>query len=789
MYKQTDQLGNVTRYNYDQLAGRLYSVTDAKGNTTKYTYNNDTNQLLSVSSGGMTNYYAYENDRLTFINSNNSVGYKFTYDNFGRTLKNEVGNGTEFRTLSTMYYDKHLLIGQAYGNGDYINYSYDNLDRLTEIKYNDNENKKKTYIYGTDGNVSSVLDTASNTRTKYVYDLSGRLVETKEYSGTNLSGNQIISNTEYFYQDKTNYLTWMNHNSTLGNLAVAFDYGILANGQMPDQVYNVWWNGTTHLSRSFDGLGRLSSSVINNTLTTNYYYKDISDTQTTTQLQSMVTPAGTFTYTYDSLGNITSIVTANSEGTFTSTYEYDALNQLVRENDQKNNVTYTYEYLNGNILSKKQYAYTTGELGAVVNTINYGYGDSVWKDLLTSYNGMNITYDNIGNMTSFNGRTYSWLGRQLQSISGLATYTYNMDGQRIGKITANDDITYYYNGDILAGQKNGNTVTFFMYDENGDYIGFNYAGMNFYYIKNAQNDVIAIADSSGTVVTRYTYDSWGKLLSMTGNVIFGTVNPIRYRSYYYDNESGLYYLKSRYYNPEIGRFICADGLVDNRGLTTQNLFQYCGNNPVNMFDSSGKSFGAILIGGLVLGCLLILAGCSTESEDLPSSSTTAPSSPSSSPLPSTSDIPTDLSDEEKVLVATIAAEATVNSQGDPVSSAARQAMANVAINRVGSREWSEYTTVAEICQFTGFDGYGDENYQACMTYLNSRDGSNATYEAVIWDVMAAYDNDITGGAQLYYTPATMKPAGSRPNWDFDVLTEVTISGVDPYYEGRFYKYK
>ena len=317
----------------------------------------------------MTNYYAYENDRLTFINSNNSVGYKFTYDNFGRTLKNEVGNGTEFRTLSTMYYDKHLLIGQAYGNGDYINYSYDNLDRLTEIKYNDNENKKKTYIYGTDGNVSSVLDTASNTRTKYVYDLSGRLVETKEYSGTNLSGNQIISNTEYFYQDKTNYLTWMNHNSPLGNLAVAFGYGDMSAGQMPDQVYNVWWNYTTHLSRSFDGLGRLSSSVINNTLTTNYYYKDVSATQTTTQLQKMVTPAGTFTYTYDSLGNITSITDENNK---VLSYEYDALNQLVRENDQKNNVTYTYEYLNGNILSKKQYAYTTGELGAVVNTINYG---------------------------------------------------------------------------------------------------------------------------------------------------------------------------------------------------------------------------------------------------------------------------------------------------------------------------------------------------------------------------------------------------------------------------------
>ncbi|MBP3560402.1 MAG: RHS repeat-associated core domain-containing protein, partial [Clostridia bacterium] len=529
-------------------------------------------------------------------------------------LKNEVGNGTEFRTLSTMYYDKHLLIGQAYGNYDYINYSYDNLDRLTEIKYNDNENKKKTYIYGTDGNVSSVLDTASNTRTKYVYDLSGRLVETKEYSGTNLSGNQIVSNTEYFYQDRTNYLTWMNHNSPLGNLAVAFDYGILANGQMPDQVYNVWWNYTTHLSRSFDGLGRLSSSVINNVLTTSYSYKDVSDTQTTTQLQSMVTPAGTFTYTYDSLGNITSIF----DGVNTISYEYDSLNQLVRENDQKNNVTYTYEYLNGNILSKKQYAYTTGALGEVVNTINYGYGDNVWKDLLTSYNGMNITYDNIGNMTSFNGKTYSWLGRQLQSISGLATYTYNMDGQRIGKKTSNADITYYYNGDILAGEKNGNTVTSFMYDENGDYIGFNYAGMNFYYIKNAQNDVIAIADSSGTVVTRYTYDSWGKLISVTGNALLGTLNPIRYRSYYYDNESGMYYLQSRYYNPEIGRFICADevdvvSVSPDSANYDKNLFAYCDNNPVVRADSSGyiwhivggAAFGSLFAGIMTIGSNLL----------------------------------------------------------------------------------------------------------------------------------------------------------------------------------------
>ena len=148
-----------------------------------------------------------------------------------------------------------------------------------------------------------------------------------------------------------------------------------------------------------------------------------------------------------------------------------------------------------------------------------------------------------------------------------------------------------------------------------------------------------------------------------------------------------------------------------------------------------------------------------------------------------------LTEDEKVLVATIAAEATVTAQGKQVSSAGRQAMANVVINRVGVREWAQYKTVADICKYTGFDGYGDKNYQTCMEYLNARDGSNAVYEAIIWDVMAAYENDITGGCQLYYTPAAMIPSGSSPNWNYDVLEEVTIPGVDSYYEGRFYRYR
>ena len=148
-----------------------------------------------------------------------------------------------------------------------------------------------------------------------------------------------------------------------------------------------------------------------------------------------------------------------------------------------------------------------------------------------------------------------------------------------------------------------------------------------------------------------------------------------------------------------------------------------------------------------------------------------------------------ISQDQAVLIATIAAEATVTAKHTPVSSHARQAMANVALNRVGKREWKKHKTVADICRSTGFDGYGDRNYQACMAYLNNRDGCNETYEAIIWDVLAAYDFDITQGCQLYYTPAAMTNASGIPNWNFSVLEEVHIPGVDPYYEGRFYRYK
>ena len=433
----------------------------------------------------------------------------------------------------------------------------------------------------------------------------------------------------------------------------------------------------------------------------------------------------------------------------------------------------------------------------------YTYGNSQWRDLLTAYDGQSITYDQIGNPLIYrNGIRFAWVhGRQMSSVlsNGVPTYyTYNADGTRHSKTTSTNvekTTTYYYVEGVLYAVESPDYTVVFQMDDTGRPYGFRLLRNDspgyesqLYYKYNLQGDVVGIYDFTGNEVVTYTYDPWGKLLSATGVDVLIDANPLLYRGYVYDKETGFYYCNSRYYDPETGRWLNADGLIDNRGLNTQNMFQYCGNNPVMYADSSGQLFGLIALGLLGVGLIFGLSGCSSTPASAPSTTTSAPAPSKTAPIPSQ---PTQesLTTDQKVLIATIAAEATVTAQGDPVSSAGRQAMANVALNRVGSREWSKYTTVAEICQFTGFDGYGDKNYQDCMTYLNSRDGSNATYEAIIWDVMAAYDNDITNGAQLYYTPAAMNPAGSCPNWNFSVLTEVTISGVDPYYEGRFYRYK
>ena len=141
-----------------------------------------------------------------------------------------------------------------------------------------------------------------------------------------------------------------------------------------------------------------------------------------------------------------------------------------------------------------------------------------------------------------------------------------------------------------VAEKAGSNVIRYLFDENGDRFGLEYNGSKYVYLFNAQGDVVAIVNSSNQLVAKYAYDAWGKLLSITGSAAstVGAANPIRYRGYYYDTESGLYYLNSRYYDPETGRFLNADGLLGANGdILSYNQFAYCSNNPIIYYDHEG----------------------------------------------------------------------------------------------------------------------------------------------------------------------------------------------------------
>lgn len=619
----TDERGNTTYYDYTESKGLLDSVTDPLNRVTNYTYDANS-RLTGVSSQGASASYSYENDFLSEIRAGDTVRYQFFYDQFGRPTDIKVGNGTTYRTLTGKTYNAAGLLSRlTYGNGDYSDYTYDSLDRLTEWRYNGEASQRAEYAYGSDGRLSQTTDYLAGTRTRYIYDLAGRITSIREYEGTAAAQNQLKTATEYTYADKTNNLTGLRHFSELGTQSIGFRYGDAAAGEMPDRIYGVTWNGAEKQSYTYDGLGRLTNRQLKPsasiTLNHSYTYADAAGNKTTSLVETLTTAAGTYTYTYDAAGNILSI----SDGAYLLSYQYDGLNRLIRENDERAGKTYTYEYAQGNITKKKEYAYTTGTVsGTPLNVTEWEYGNAEWGDLLTNWNGQPLEYDSIGNLTAFGTegatrRELFWNGRQLKSIrlgQGAAAtsilYEYNSDGLRISRTTTDADgqaavTKYIYNGDILAGEirDDGKSLLFY-YDNNGQPFGLRYNGTDYYYLRNLQNDVAAIADGTGAIAARYYYDAWGNLLSVTdgaGHAVtdaehIGLVNPIRYRGYYYDSDTGYYWLQSRYYSAQLQRFINADTteILDAKGdLYDKNLFSYCDNNPVVRVDHGGAFWDTI----------------------------------------------------------------------------------------------------------------------------------------------------------------------------------------------------
>jgi RHS repeat-associated protein len=237
------------------------------------------------------------------------------------------------------------------------------------------------------------------------------------------------------------------------------------------------------------------------------------------------------------------------------------IKQLVRENDK----VFVYDK-GGNIVNK--------------DGVVFEYGNSAWKDKLTKVGDDEILYDGIGNPTQIGEDiALEWNGRKLMDYDGIS-YNYDENGLRTSKTLGNGTKTEYtwVNGELI-GQKTGAEVIKF------SKIGLNINGAQYFYIKNLQGDVTKVVNNAGAVVASYSYDAWGSVISSSGAL--AEVNPIRYRGYYYDTETQLYYCQQRYYNPQWGRFISADTVFAQLDVTDNNLYAYCGNDPIGYLDSEG----------------------------------------------------------------------------------------------------------------------------------------------------------------------------------------------------------
>ena len=627
---------------YSSDGNRLVSTTDALGNTTTYNYNANTNVLewvqypedttetrteytydtmyrmaeaaVSTDSGlDLSAKYTYTNDLLTKIETVETT-YNFAYGNFALRSSIKVGS----TTLASYTYEAktNRLTELDYGNGDEVKYTYDKQGRITKETYENGS--YVNYKYDNSGALATIYDSETGVTTTYYYDFIDRMMKYVE------KGSGYTHSVGYEY-DNINNLTAVvdTINGTKYKTAYAYD---------DDNRLTTVTNGDASESYTYDAYGRVTKKVTKHgtgTVTTETFtYKTNSSGAPTSQVATVKITGSyniTYTYAYDKNGNITSV----SDGTNTTTYVYDSANQLTRENNQAAGKTTVWTYDNaGNIKTRKEYAYTTGTVGTATDTVTYTYGNSNWGDLLTAYDGVAITSDAIGNPTSMGSRTYAWKnGRQLATLSdgGAAwTFTYNSDGLRTKRTNGTTTYSYVYNGSSLSQMTVGSDKLYFAYDTSGTPLSVAYNGTNYYYVTNLQGDVVAILNNTGAVVVQYTYDAWGKLLTTTGSMkdTLGKHNPLRYRSYVYDTETGLYYLQSRYYDPGMGRFINADALVSTgQGILGHNMFTYCNNAPLNSVDPSGhyaarsesvfavmtKDSGGRIVAGVVLSAVVLTA--------------------------------------------------------------------------------------------------------------------------------------------------------------------------------------
>ena len=603
-YKQpktiTDSRGNTVHYEYDDKNRLLTKLTDAKGNATSYAYDANTDKMTEVArmvdGKEVKVSYTYENEKVTSI-GHNGFTYDYAYDPFGNLESVSVGGRELERT--TLRSRNGLADRITYATGEAVRNEYNPEEQLAAqylITADGREEKLFENTYDSCGKIARHKDLCSGVTSTYQYDLIGRMVGTDRSDGMKL---------RKVYDEKNRVKGYTYQKDRVGH-EVEFLYGDVEKQQKPGLGYGIKINDAQKIAYEYDALGRVIRTHNHfsdmNTSTQEYTYVSGKEEGVTTNLVASVREGNRAeSYTYDACGNVETMVERSADGSERKIrYYYDALNQLVREDNQKQNKTICYTYdVGGNMVRRDEYRYIENPVitEAPWKSDTFEYQTGGWRDQLHFYNGQAITYDAMGNPLQYLGMQMEWeKGHQLKHITGagLDMYCmYNDSGKRIRKTVNGVTTDFYLDGSAILMQtsSDGSRIDFF-YDDKGNVFAMKYQNEMYFYRKNLFGDILGILDSYGTELVKYEYNSWGKLLNLTdySSNGLGRKNPFRFKGYYYDEELGMYYLNSRYYDPEVGRFISPDTtdiLEVQDDLYDKNLYAYCDNNSVMRIDSSG----------------------------------------------------------------------------------------------------------------------------------------------------------------------------------------------------------
>ena len=600
LVRETDARGNDVLYTVDGDTSRNEEVTDRLGNKTAYEYDASgrTTKVTSKKAEGteLANVsYAYDTfDNMTEIVRGDGMKYALAYNEF-HNLESIGIEGKSEALIKYAYKNGNGRLKQmTYANGHTMKAVYNSIGQMvgeTWFDKNGVEMARYKYVYDGDGNIVRSIDISGKKEYNYNYE-EGRIVRATE-SDITLNGeivtSKVIVNTVKYYYDTEGKMTkkvitpasgsaqTIYYETNDDNTVVKFSAGgrtVTSHSKTDSfgrKVFDELQLGTDFVSRQFVyHAGKVTAE---------HKEKAKVKSSATTQLVSQIILSNgtTLSYGYDAEERITSVVETytvdETPVTNTTLYTYDALGQLLTET-VNGEVVNSMEYDNyGNITKKNDKAYI--------------YGNTTWKDLLTGFDGKAIEYDAQGNPDKYLGHTLTWeKGRQLKKFDNIE-YTYNANGIRTSKKVNGVLHTYTLDGTkILRETWEGNTLIP-LYDNEDNVCGILYNNIPYYFIKNLQGDVIAIVDKDAQTVARYSYDAWGvpEVKLDSSDCQIATVNPFRYRGYYYDEEIGLYYLQSRYYDPIVSRFINVDEAccIDSFG----SLFAYCYNTPVTRVDEEG----------------------------------------------------------------------------------------------------------------------------------------------------------------------------------------------------------